>query len=82
MKTQITRATWKGREEVQGGNMNDNNDYRPDADFVSKTMKQVYAYEASKRSVPTRVVIYNSLQRYVLAFGGALFGILNATRVF
>lgn len=62
--------------------MNDKNDYQPDADFVSKTMKQVYAYEASKRSLPARGEMYNMLQRYVLAFGGALFGILHATRVF
>ncbi len=62
--------------------MIDNNDYQPDADFVLKTMKRVYAYEASKKSFPAKVEIYNVLQRYVLAFGGALFGILHATRVF
>ena len=62
--------------------MNDSNNYQPNPDFVSKTMKRVYAYEASKKSLLTKVEIYNVLQRYVLALGGALFGILNATRVF
>jgi hypothetical protein len=62
--------------------MNDHNDYQPDPDFVTKTMERIYAYEASKKKFSARVGIYIWLQRYILAFGGALFGILHATRVF
>lgn len=59
-----------------------NNEYQPSPDFVSKTMRRIYASESSRKSLLARVGIYNLLQRYVLAFGGALFGILHATRVF
>jgi len=62
--------------------MSDDEQYRPESDFVSKTMKRVYAYESSRKSLATARQMYNLLQRYLLAFGGALFGILNATRVF
>lgn len=62
--------------------MNDKNEYQPDPKFVSKTMRRVYAYEASRKTLPARVWVYNMLQRNVLALGGALFGILSATRVF
>lgn len=60
----------------------DNNEYQPSPNFVSKTMRRIYAYESSRKSLLARVGMYNLLQRYVLAFGGALFGILHATRVF
>ena len=62
--------------------MNDNNEYQADPEFVSKTMGRIYAYEASRKAFSVRIVFYNLLQRYILAFGGALFGIFNATRVF
>lgn len=62
--------------------MNNNNEYQPSPNFVSKTMRRVYAYESSRKSLLARFGMYNLLQRYVLAFGGALFGILHATRVF
>lgn len=62
--------------------MSDNNEYQPNPEFVSKTMDRIYAYEASRKTFPVRIIFYNLLQRYLLAFGGALFGILNATRVF
>jgi hypothetical protein len=62
--------------------MNNKNEYQPNPDFVPKTMRRVYAYEASRKTFPIRAWMYNVLQRYFLAFGGALFGILNATRVF
>lgn len=62
--------------------MNNNKEYQPSPDFVSKTMRRVYAYESSRKALLARVGMYNLLQRYVLALGGALFGILNATRVF
>ena len=62
--------------------MHNNNEYQPSPDFVSKTMRRIYAYESTRKSLLARVGIYNLLQRYALALGGALFGILNATRVF
>lgn len=62
--------------------MNDNQKYQPNLDFVSKTMKRIYSYEASKTSLLERIEMYRLLQRYVLTLGGTLFGILNATRVF
>jgi hypothetical protein len=54
--------------------------YEPSPDFVSKTMRRIYDYEASKSSFLQRIGIHH-LHRYALALGGALFGILTATRV-
>ena len=62
--------------------MKGNHEYKPASDFVSKAMKRIYSYEASRRSLLERIGMHGVLQRYVLALGGTLFGILNATRVF
>jgi|GEM_PF-818056 len=62
--------------------MKDNEEYQPAPDFVKKTMRRIYDYEAARKTFLARDKIYTLLQRYVLALGGALFGILNATRVF
>jgi hypothetical protein len=56
--------------------------YEPSPDFVSKTMKRIYTYETSKHSFFKRGGIHELLQRFILASGGALFGILHATHVF
>ena len=61
--------------------MNTNIEYEPSPDFVSKTMRRIYAFEASRNIFLKRIVTY-TIQRYVLALGGAVFGILHATRVF
>ena len=58
------------------------NNYEPSPDFVSKTMKRVYKYEASKSFVLKKAQIYDLLQRNALALCGALFGVLTATHVF
>ncbi len=62
--------------------MNMNNNYEPSPDFVSKTMRRVYEYEASKSSFLKKIKIYDLLQRNALALCGALFGVLTATHVF
>jgi len=62
--------------------MNEDKQYQPAADFVSKTMRRVYAYESSKKWFAEGGGLYVQLQRCLMALGGALFGILNATRVF
>lgn len=62
--------------------MYDSQKYRPSPGFVTKTMRRIYAYESARKTFLAKNGIYALLQRYVLALGGALFGILNATRVF
>ena len=62
--------------------MSMNTEYEPSPNFVSKTMRRIYSYEASKKLFFKRAGIYDVLQRYAIALGGALFGVLNATRVF
>ncbi len=62
--------------------MNEEKQYQPAPDFVSKTMRRVYAYESSRKWFQAWSKVYVQLQRYLLALGGALFGILHATRVF
>lgn len=62
--------------------MNTTGKYEPSPDFVSKTMKRVYAYETSKNPFLKKFGIHDWLQRSALAVGGALFGVLNATIVF
>lgn len=61
--------------------MSKNGKYEPSPDFVSKTMKRVFAYETSKKPFFIKVGVHDWLQRSVLAVGGALFGVLNATTV-
>ena len=61
--------------------MNTNIEYQPSPDFVLKTMRRIYAFEASRNYFLKKIGEFN-LQRYVLALGGAVFGILHATRVF
>lgn len=62
--------------------METNQEYEPKSDFVSKAMKRIYSYEATRMTLFERIGVYRVLQRYVLTLGGTLFGILNATRVF
>jgi hypothetical protein len=58
-----------------------NEEYKPSFDFVSKVMKQVYEYEASKYSF-TEWLIRNPFIRYVLAGSGALLGIFKTVSAF
>ncbi len=62
--------------------MQTNNTYEPSPDFVSKTMRRIYTYEASKTSLSKKPAICRFLQRNALALCGALFGVLTATHVF
>ena len=62
--------------------MDMNKNYEPSPDFVSKTMRRVYDFEASKSSFFKNIKIYGLLQRNALALCGALFGVLTATHVF
>ncbi len=61
--------------------MDMNIDFEPSPDFVSKTMRRIDAYEDARDPFFRRVGMYN-LQRCVLVISWALFGLLNATRVF
>jgi hypothetical protein len=58
-----------------------NQGYKPSSDFVSRVMKQVYAYEASKVLFIGWFTCHPYL-RYVLVGGGALFGIFKAVPAF
>ncbi len=55
--------------------------YKPSLDFVSKVMKQVHAYEASRTSF-VEWLISHPFIRYALAGGGALLGIFKTAPVF
>jgi hypothetical protein len=56
-------------------------EYKPSMDFVSKVMKQVYAYEMSKTSF-VEWIISHPLIRYALAGSGALLGIFKTVSAF
>lgn len=58
-----------------------NEEYKPSQDFVSKVMKQVYAYEESRTSF-VEWCFNHPFIRYTLAGGGTLFGIFKAVPVF
>ena len=58
-----------------------NTQYEPSPDFVSRTMKKIHLYEVSKKSWLKPFNWYD-LQRYMLALGWAVFGVLTATRAF
>lgn len=56
--------------------------YSPSQDFVAKTMQRIQAYEESRTFFLRRPGFYEALQRYIVAFGGALLGVLQATHAF
>lgn len=58
-----------------------NQEYKPSADFVSKVMEQVHAYEAT-RTPFVEWFVNHPFIRYALAGGGTLFGIFKAVPVF
>ena len=58
-----------------------NREYKPSPDFVSKVMKQVHVYEAS-RTCFVEWFSSHPFMRYALAGGGTLFGVFKAVPVF
>jgi len=58
-----------------------NEEYKPSQDFVSKVMRQVYAYEESRTSFMEWCLNHHFI-RYAVAGGGTLFGIFKAVPVF
>lgn len=58
-----------------------NEEYKPSLDFVSKVMKQVYAYEAKNFSFIEWLATHPSI-RYAMAGIGALFGIFKTVPAF
>ena len=56
-------------------------EYRPSKDFVSKVMKHIYEYEASKYSFIEWLSIHPSI-RYAMVGLGALFGIFKTVPAF
>lgn len=59
-------------------------EFKPSHDFVSKVMKDIYAYEETKEVKPrlSQRLLSSKLLHYAASAGGILLGILNIARLY